>query len=425
MQGLDTSTPILVLRGSLDGYQHAVLCVARSAGRLGIPVHATVMGVGEPATRSRYIRGRVRLSRSASDRQRVQQLLDIDLRARTAVLVPVDDASAVFVDDHHGPLSERFLTAGADRGLRRRLASKRELWELCQRVGIPAPASSFPDSERELRELGERYGYPVVLKRSDPWLPSRDPRAPSVLIAHTTAELVDGYRRLESPLRPQVIVQEYIPGGSETIWMFNGYFGRDSECLCAFTGQKLRQRGAGTGPATLGICVWNERVAEAATAVMRHVRYHGIADMGFRYDCRDGTYKLLDVNPRLGSTFRLFTGVDGLDVVRASYLDLTGQPVSRSLARDGRKWLVEPYDIVAAAQLIARRQLTAMGWLRTLSGIEELAWWARDDPLPFLAMCASLPAQGLRYFARARRRHHQRRASELRSEANWELAPSG
>jgi predicted ATP-grasp superfamily ATP-dependent carboligase len=424
MREVDTSTPVVVLRGSFAEYQHAVLCVARSAGRLGIAVHASAMGVGEPATRSRYIRGRVLPRPGASDEQRLQQLLELDLGAPTAVLVPIDDASAVFVDDHHRQLSERFLTAGADRGLRRRLASKRELWELCQRSGMPAPASSFPESERELCELVEHYGYPVVLKQSDAWLPTRDPQAPSVLIARTLGELLDGYRRMESPVRPQVIMQEYIPGGPETIWMFNGYFNRDSECLCPFTGQKLRQRGAGTGPTTLGICVWNERVAEAATAVMRHVGYHGIADMGFRYDQRDDTYKLLDVNPRLGSTFRLFTGTDGLDVLRAAYLDLTGQPVpAASRASDGRKWLVEPYDMVAAAQLMARRQLTPLGWRRTLSAVQERAWWAPDDPLPFLAMCASLPTQVLRYRARARRRQGQQRTTELRSNANWEQVP--
>jgi predicted ATP-grasp superfamily ATP-dependent carboligase len=408
LNDVDTSTPIFVLRGSFADYQHAVLCIARSTGRLGIPVYATVMSAREPATRSRYIRGRVRPRPTASDHERLQQLLELDIAGGAPVIVPIDDVSAVFVDDHHGALSERFVTPSAPRGLSRRLASKRELWMLCQSCDVQAPASSFPHFERELRELGDRYGYPVVLKRSDAWLPSRDPSAPSVLIVRTLAELVDGYRRMSSSLRPGVMVQEYIPGGSETIWMFNGYFTRDSDCLFGFTGQKIRQRGLGTGPTTLGLCVWNQRVADAATALMRHVGYSGIVDMGFRYDERDDTYKLLDVNPRLGSTFRLFAGVEGIDVVQVAYLDLTGQPVPQSLPADGRKWLVEPYDVFASMQLIARRQLAPSDWLRSVRGVEELAWWARDDPLPFLAMFASLPAQALRYSARRRRRqrHH-------------------
>lgn len=402
-RAVDTSTPIFVLRGSFAPYQHAVLCIARSAGRLGIPLYATTMSAREPATRSRYIRGRVPPGPAESEHERLRHLLELDVGGRTAVIVPIDDVSAVFLDDHRSQLCERFLAPAAPAGLSRRLASKRDLWALCQSSDVPVPASSFPDSERELPGLGDRYGYPVVLKRSDAWLPSFDPSAPSVLIARTPAELLAGYRRMESPVRPAVIVQEYISGGSETIWMFDGYFNRDSQCLYGRTGQKVRQRGPGTGPTTLGVCVWNQRVADAATALMQRVGYQGIIDMGFRYDRRDDTYKLLDVNPRLGSTFRLFVGANGIDVLRAAYLDLTGQPVPSSVASDGRKWLVEPYDILAGTQLTVRGQLGPSAWLRSLRGVEELAWWARDDPLPFLAMCASLPVQGLRYYACGRR----------------------
>jgi D-aspartate ligase len=420
VQALDTSTPIFVLRASFAEFQHAVLCIARSAGRLGIPVYTTAMGKREPATRSRYIRGRLEPESTGSEDQRLQQLLDLELGPHRAVMVPIDDVSAAFVDDHHGPLSERFLLPKEPRGLHRRLASKRALWELCRCCGVAAPASDFPQSGDELHDLGRRYGYPLVLKQSEPWLPSRDPSAPSVLIARTSAELADGYHRMESPVRPHVIVQEYIPGGAETIWMFNGYFNRDSECLCGFTGQKLRQRGSGTGPTTLGVCILNEQVADAAKALMRDVGYHGIVDMGFRYDERDGAYKLLDVNPRLGSTFRLFVGDDGRDVLRAANLDLTGQAVPASRASDGRRWLVEPYDLVASTQLVAQGRLAPSAWLSSFTRVTELTWWARDDPKPFLAMCGSLPVEAIRY--RARRRRARRRAA---SQTHLQPAGSG
>jgi predicted ATP-grasp superfamily ATP-dependent carboligase len=34
-------------------------------------------------------------------------------------------------------------------------------------------------------------------------------------------------------------------------------------------------------------------------------------DLGFRYDARDSRYKPLDVNPRIGATFRLFVDAEG------------------------------------------------------------------------------------------------------------------
>lgn len=406
---IDSSTPLFALRRSFAELQHGVLNIARSAGRLGIPAHATRSGRHEPATRSRYLRGALELPHGASDEQWLSELLSYGAKLGSSVLLALDDDSAVFLDDHRDALGEAYILPASPPGLARRLASKRVLWELCEQIGIAAPESSFPASEEEAANQSAAFGYPVVLKRSEPWIEPRDAGAPSVAIARTEAELRFWHRRMESAVKPQVMIQEYIPGGSSSIWMFNGYFDLRSECLYASTGRKLRQRGPRTGPTTLGVCSWNEAVADSATQLMRELSYSGIVDMGFRYDERDGRYKLLDVNPRTGSSFRLFAAVGGLDVVRAAYLDLTGQRVPRDRARDGRTWLVEPYDIVASAQLASARELTLSSWLRSLSAVDERAWWAGDDIAPFLAMCGSLGWQSFQYPLRRRRRSHAER----------------
>lgn len=402
MVAIQTSTPIFALRRSFANLQHGVLGLARSAGRLGIPVYTTRMHGREAATRSRYIRGCVELPATATDAQWLDALLGFDTGLGRPVLMPLDDAGAVFTADHQERLAERFVIPKSPVGLTGRLASKRGLLELCHRLELPAPASDFPTSEDEAVALADGYGYPLVLKCAEPRFSLPDAEAPSVLIARTEAELVAGYRRMNSAAGTPVMIQEYIPGASDTVWMFNGYFDADAECLCGFTGRKLRQTGPHTGPTTLGICIWNEAVAEAATRLMHGLRYHGIVDMGFRYDERDGQYKLLDVNPRTGSSFRLFVGEDGIDVVRAAYLDLTDQPVSPTRARDGRRWLDEPHDAVASGLLVREGELTVRRWMRSLSRVDEAAWWASDDPRPFFAMCASLARLGVRYRARRR-----------------------
>jgi D-aspartate ligase len=421
----DFSTPILVLRQSFGELQHGVLGVARSVGRLGVPVYAVRAGPGELATHSRYIRGTFQLRASATAEERVDTLVQFGLAHGRPVLLAIDDDSAALADGQHAALSVGFRTAKDPAGLHRRLASKRGLWELCRDLELGTPRSSFPTSEDEAVALAEGFGYPVVLKRSEHWLPSLDPHAPSVLIARSPVELLRGYRRMESPDQSNVIVQEYIPGGPDAVWMFNGYFNRDSECLCAFTGQKLRQRGPRTGPTTLGVCTWNQTVAELATRLMSGLGYHGIVDMGVRYDERDDQYKVLDVNPRAGSSFRLFVGEDGLDVVRAAYLDLTGQPVARTRPRDGRKWVVEPYDLVASAQEIRHGALSASEWAKSFAGVQEAAWWAPDDPLPFAGMCASLGWQWVRYSSRRRQRARTEVRAGSGSPTSPELNPQG
>ena len=144
------------------------------------------------------------------------------------------------------------------------------------------------------------------------------------------------------------MIQEYIPGGDDSIWMFNGYFNAHFECLFAMTGKKIRQSPVHKGVTSLGVCLRNGDVDNLTRRFMKTIGYRGILDIGYKYDARDGKYKVLDVNPRIGSTFRLFVGDNGLDVARAEYLDLTGQRVPSSEIVEGRKWFVEDRDLVSS-----------------------------------------------------------------------------
>lgn len=395
----DTSMPIVVLRRQLGGLQHGALAVTRSAGRLGIQVYG-VYERWEPAARSRFNCGRLNIPSTASESQLLETLTEFGQRHGRCLLVPIDDKSTIFVADHSTALRDHFLFPNMPAELCRRLSSKKEMSELCGSLDIATPELSLPSGYEDVREFGERSTYPVVLKRVAGWAEGENGSAPGVFIARDRQELLAAFRRMSSHSGdPNVLLQEYIPGGSESIWMFNGYFDERSECLVGFTGQKLRQCGPHTGPTTLGICRRNEEVAETTMRLAKAVGYRGIIDIGYRYDARDGLYKLLDLNPRLGSTFRLFVGANGLDVLHALYLDMTGQPVPTTVPLEGRKWIDEPHDLVSAIQIAREGGLVPAGWLRSLEGIAEGAWFARDDPAPVFSLLAWLAPHTARKLA--------------------------
>jgi predicted ATP-grasp superfamily ATP-dependent carboligase len=131
------------------------------------------------------------------------------------------------------------------------------------------------------------------------------------------------------------------------------------------------------------VCISNDVVADQTRRIMEGVGYRGCVGIGWRFDSRDGLYKLLDVNARTSGVFRLFAGTNQMDVVRACYLALTGQPVPRSTLREGRKWMLED-DVPAALGAVRRGELTVREWARSLRGVRELQWLAPDDPMPFV-----------------------------------------
>jgi predicted ATP-grasp superfamily ATP-dependent carboligase len=258
------------------------------------------------------------------------------------------------------------------------------MYELCIKHDVPTPTCLFPASEADLSELSGQLAFPTVVKCINAG--DTPPNAPRVVIAEDHDAVVHAYRLMESPKGSNVMLQEYIPGTPESVWMFNGYFDEQSECKVGFTGKKIRQSPPYTGVTTLGVCESNPTVLEQTAGLMKAVGYRGILDIGFRFDHRDGKYKLLDVNPRIGGTFRLFVGEDGTDVLRTMYRDLTGQPVPRATTPEGRRWIVEPLDLTSSMAYRRRGDITLPAWLRSLRGVREAAWFAADDPLPFLAL---------------------------------------
>lgn len=382
---MKVSTSAVVLR--MDHY--GALGVMRSLGRLGVKVYG-VHAVPDPtASYSKYCSGVFKWDLDkASDADSVDYLLHAaESIGAPPLLIATNDETALFIAENAVRLKEAYVFPYNQPGLVRSLYNKKEMYFLSKQLDIPTAETLFPQAKQELRELCRHVRYPVLLKASDNAVTShRSGR--KMAIVHTERELLETYEVMEDPRHPSLMLQEYIPGKDDSVWMFNGYFDENSRCLFGITGRKIHQTPVYTGMTALGVCLDNPTVRHQTTRLVSALGYKGILDIGYRYDARDGKYKLLDANPRLGATFRLFVGADGMDVVRAEYLHFTGQRVPRSSMCAGRKWIVEDADVISAVQYCRDRTLTLRECLGSYRGIEEGAWFARDDWRPFLHLVA-------------------------------------
>ena len=395
MTRINASVPAVVL-----GFHYGGLGVARSLGRLGVRVHGVDRDRRAPGLTSRYCRtAHVWDCEQAPVADTLSFLDDLGKRVGPAVLIATSDAAAVLVAEHADELAPRFLFPRPSPRLVRALTDKREVFRLAQEHGVPTPAVVFPESREDVRTFLSRAAFPVMLKAINPTRLERR-TGHRLLVARTPEDLLRQYAAWEETDAPNLMLQEYVPGDDTTVWMFNGVFNEWSECVAAFTGQKLRQHPAYGGATSLGVCAENAAVARLTMDFMRALRYQGVLDIGFRYDGRDGLYKLLDPNPRIGATFRLFVDQQGMDVARFLYLDLTGQPVWLAPMRAGRKWIVEDADLDSSLARVRAGRLTLRGWRESLRGVEEGAWFARDDLRPLWRMSGRLAGRALRAVAR-------------------------
>jgi predicted ATP-grasp superfamily ATP-dependent carboligase len=396
-RGIDTTTAVVVLKMTTNMVQHGVLGVIRSVGRWGIPVHWVHNEHAAPAARSRYLTGSHPLPPGAGT---VEQWIGHLERVGRAiggrpVLVATDDPSTALLAEHAGTLEPWFRFPVLPDGLVASLVDKRGLHAICHRGGIPTPAAQFPQHRDDLRVYAEDGEFPVVVKRIGAPPVEGNARLPSVLVVDAPAalrKLADG---VSDDLVPFMMLQEYIPGGPRSVWMLDGYFNGRSDCLAAFTGRKLRQHPTHTGMTSLGVCEHNRDVIATTERLMKEIGYRGIVDMGYRFDARDGSYKLLDVNPRIGATFRLFVDPAGTDVLRAFYLDMTGQPPrARAAVREGRRWVVEHHDAVEVAGALRRREFGVGEWLASMLPVREAAWFSPRDPLPAVSLAMTFARRG-------------------------------
>ena len=402
---LDRGVPALTLKIGQYPVHSGGLGVIRSLGRCGVPVYAITEPGLPPAAVSRYITGRF-VSR-ATGRERPESLIPGLVAAgqhigRRSVIVSIDDEAAVLVAEHREELSGHYLLPDVAPGLPGRLASKTGLFELCRQHGIPAPASVTPGSLGAVAEFAATARFPVVVKNADPWQRRRHPVVPNTTVLDSPGELLAlvgrGSGQGGSAERaPGIILQEYLPIEHAEDWISHLYADAESDCVVMLTGRKVRSWPPYAGLTASAYTVFNPELAALAERFCKAIGYSGVGDLDWRFDLRDGQYKLVDFNPRPGNPFRLFENEAGVDVVRALHLDLTGRDVPRAREVDGKRIVVEHVDIPARLVywMHDRRAAPASpagpagrGQVphQPEPGSTEYAWLATDDPLPFLVM---------------------------------------
>jgi len=384
---VDFSTPAVVLKFDPNVMHHGGLGVIRSLGRIGVPVYGVHEGPWAPAAASRYLTGRCFWRPTPADIDRVLAGLKhlAERIGKPAVLLPTDDAAAIFASHHGTALRSSFLFPELPVGLARRLAGKYSLYELCREQGFACPEALAPDSLAAAREFAAAAGFPLAAKLTTPWSHS-SPKLHSTSILADPGQLDEVYEA-SARAGAGLMLQEFIPGASGHDWFFHGYCDAASTCKPAFTGVKERSYPAHAGLTSFGRSVPNSRLSEEIKALLARIGYQGILDLDLRWDDRDQRYKLLDFNPRLGAQFRLFRDSAGIDVALAYYLDLTGQAIPAGEQVTGRGFLVENYDPIAAISYWRSGELGLKEWLGSLRSVDEAAWFARDDLRPFGLMC--------------------------------------
>jgi len=239
---------------------------------------------------------------------------------------------------------------------------KRHQLERAAELGVPIP--------RIAGEPTDELGFPVLVRPSEP-VEFRRAFGRRALRCETRAELDETWERAR-PYDP--FVEELIPGDDGDVYSLGTYLAVDGEALGLFCGRPPRT-GAGVGARRAGDAVWVEAVVEQGLELVRKLGLRGIAQTEFRRDPRDGTFRLLELKPRLWRWHGLAAAC-GVDLPRIAYWDLLG-------AR------LPPVRSNGASRRPAIRNVGGTGPGPGRAPYGDFVF-ARDDPGPALARAARL-----------------------------------
>jgi len=124
-----------------------------------------------------------------------------------------------------------------------------------------------------------------------------------------------------------------------------------------------------------------EEVVELGLRLLRALRFHGVSQVEFKRDPRDGLYRLMEVNPRLWQWHGLAAAC-GVDIPRIAYWDLLGArlPPAR-MDGPGKRWAI---SLMAGSRPAVQRPPYVD------------AVFAPDDPRPALVQLARIARGALR-----------------------------
>ena len=390
---LDAKYPALILKMSRGVIHHGALGVARTLGRVGVPVYAVVEDAYTPLAMSRYLTKAFVWDSCPIDPESFVKAMSLiaESIARPTIIIPMDDLSAVFVAENAANLARWFIVPPVPPQLPHQLANKACLHALCAEIGIPSARSVVPHSFDDVKAFTEGTEFPVVVKAAEQWLPLKDTLCAKVI--QTREQLLDFCENYDYARSQRLIIQEYIPGDD---WVSHGYYNSEKNISVTFTGRKLRAYPTDAGSTALGLSLDNEMLRCASERLLKAVAYSGIVDMDWRKDERDGQYKILDCNPRVGQNFRMFENSAGIDVVRAQHLDLSGRRIDNAALIEGRLFTVESFYVLALLRRLPRGASKQDAGKYLPPKGRELAWWSSDDPVPFLIMSMRLFIQVLK-----------------------------
>lgn len=278
-----------------------------------------------------------------------------------------------------------------------RLYNKKYLYRLAEEYGIPYPKTLELDSLKQLEMELDKITLPCVVK-PQLTVAQNEVKDSKIKVYHRTqtfetkASAVEWTKAmLGAGLDFPILLQEFIPGDATNLYTLTSYSDKEGKLVAGSIGYKLRQFPPEAGRITSGVLHYDESLHKTGELFLKTIGYNGVANTEFKYDSRDGKYKLMEINTRFGAWnySTLFSGINLMKIAIDDYNGIKYEGPVFKTDKDGYIWYNFAQDFGAAVLLNRKKRfknhkMSIRQWRKSLGAHSFEGIYDKKDKKPFI-----------------------------------------
>lgn len=201
-------------------------------------------------------------------------------------------------------LEKYFIIPFMDKKLKDMLEDKESFYKMCEKYKLDYP-KTYIINYKNKDNINIPFDFPVALKPSsskDYSKVSFEGKEKSYKIndLKTLKEKVSAI--YSSNYKSSLIVQDYIPGNDDTMWVMNCYSNKEGKVKMMCLGRCILEEHTpyGIGNYKALISDGNKELYKKIKHFLEDIKYVGFSNFDLKYDFRDKKYKLFEINIRQG-----------------------------------------------------------------------------------------------------------------------------
>ena len=323
-----------------DGHWRKSLAAVRALGKTGINVTVGESTRLATAAFSRYCHRVVVYPSPLTQPADFIDALENELsRHPYRMVLPMEDETMGLMSKHHSLLSRHAYIPVASYEKLRLANRKDSVLRIAEEIGIPIPKTWFINDVSEINQLKDTLPYPVVIK------PRIGSGAVGIAYPENADDLMAYYPKVHRRF-PYPLIQERIPQEG-TGYGVSLLFDENGTVKASFVHKRLREYPVTGGASTFRESIRYDDLRDMAVTLMKRLDWFGVAMVEFKVDPRDGTPKLMEINPRFWGSLHLsiIAGVNFPYLLYRLSRGETFEPVERYKLGVRCRWML-PGDIL-------------------------------------------------------------------------------